>query len=80
MAGTGSDGIGPWGGNNMLRIFAIAGVFAFLIAVPVLADGDHGHHERGGHHDAPEPLTMIALGAGGASVAYAGWKKRRGKG
>jgi hypothetical protein len=68
----------------MLRTIALAGIFAFLIALPVLADRDHGHgggddHGGGGHHDAPEPLTMIGLGIGGASVAYAGWKKRRGK-
>jgi hypothetical protein len=63
----------------MLRTIALAGAFAFLIALPVLADKDHGREGGGGHHDAPEPLTLIGLGAGGASVAYARWKKRHGK-
>jgi hypothetical protein len=59
----------------MIRTIALAGVFACLIAVPALADREH--ERGGGHHNAPEPLTMIGLGLGGAGVAYARWKKRR---
>jgi hypothetical protein len=64
----------------MLRTIALAGSFAFLIALPALADRHDGHgggHD--GHHSAPEPLTMIGLGAGGAGLAYAKWKKNRAK-
>jgi hypothetical protein len=71
------------GEANMLRNIALAGVFSILIALPVLADDHRGgdDHHGGGNsgHSAPEPLTMIGLGVGGASVAFAGWKKRRGK-
>jgi len=66
----------------MLRTIALAGTFAFLIALPALADrhdDGHGHGGGDGHHSAPEPLTMIGLGAGGAGLAYAKWKKNRAK-
>jgi len=62
----------------VLRSIALAGIFAFLIALPALADRDD-HEHGGGHHNAPEPLTMIGLAVGGSGVAYAGWKKRRAK-
>ena len=61
----------------MLRTIVLAGAFALLIAVPAFADRDHGHDRGGNHHDAPEPLTLIGLGVGGAGVAYARWNKRR---
>jgi hypothetical protein len=79
MAETPPDAVGslPRGETNMLRTILFAGAFAFLVAVPALADRD-GHHGGGGdHHSAPEPLTMIGLGAGGAGLAYAKWKKNR---
>jgi hypothetical protein len=65
----------------MLRTIVFTAAFAFLIAVPALADrhGDHHGSGGGGHHSAPEPLTMIGLGAGGAGLAYAKWKKNRAK-
>jgi len=62
----------------MLRTIVFAGAFAFLVAVPALADR-HDHHGGDGHHSAPEPLTMIGLGARGAGLAYAKWKKNRAK-
>jgi hypothetical protein len=61
----------------MLRDIALAGAFALLIAAPALADQDHGRGQRGNHHDAPEPLTIIGLAVGGAGVAYGRWNKRR---
>jgi len=62
----------------MLRSIVLAGTFAFLMALPALADRDDDHG-GGHHHSAPEPLTMIGLGAGGAGVAFARWKKRQSK-
>jgi hypothetical protein len=63
----------------MLRSIVLAGAFVLLMAVPALADRDHDDRGGGHHHSAPEPLTMLGLGAGGAGVAYARWKKRHGK-
>jgi hypothetical protein len=70
----------------MFKSLAVASFAAFIVlGTPALsrADNDHGgdHGDNGehggGHHSAPEPITVIGLGLGAGGVAFARWAANR---
>ncbi len=58
-----------------LPVQAFAGGFWSCDRFPQLCGDDHGDGDRKG---APEPLTLVGLGAGAAAIGAAVIRKRRG--
>ena len=61
----------------MIRRLVYVGLTVFLYAAQAQADKTPRPMPEHGRRHAPEPLTLMGLAAGGSSVAYAAWRKRR---
>ncbi len=67
----------------MFKPLVVASIAGFIVlGAPALSRADdHGGGDRGdhggGHHSAPEPITVIGLALGAGGVATARWAANR---